>query len=124
MRNEDDDERRELVRRSYAEIKAARKEPAEAVMGELRPDGGIPLTTGRSKETLLDEMFNKQLFHNDPAPTALPSMTDERFHDLDMNEMFLRHVVLEHAVSEAEFASWLAAFIKSKGDATPAGEPS
>ena len=111
-RAEDSDDRRQLLTKSHDEIKRARREPAEAALGEMQPSGGWPIKAGRSRETLVRQLINTQLFHgDDPPPEPLPDMTGDRFADADLNSVLLRQSALELVLSEYEFASWLRGFI-------------
>ena len=88
-----------------SEIKKARKEPAEAVLGEGSPETGWQISGGRTREALLRQIINTQLFHGDDPPAEpLPDMTESPFSDDDMNSVLLRHTASELVIDEFEFA--------------------
>jgi hypothetical protein len=111
-RAESSEDRRERLTSSQAEVKKARKEPAEAVLGTGSPESGWGISAGRTREKVLRQLINTQLFHGDDAPDeALPDMTEAEFADDDMNLVLLRHTAIELVITEYEFACWLRAFI-------------
>ena len=116
IRYEDEPDRGENLIKSRESIRQARKESADAVL-TTDEQGRFILSPGRTSEELLDEIFNKQLFHTDPKAGGeklpLPNMRAS-FSDNNVTEVIDRQNLLAYIFDEFEYAVWVSGFAQSK----------
>jgi len=106
-------ERRDRLAAAYAEQKRGRQEPVEATVSLVPGKDGWPIQKGRTREALLKQLINTQLFHGDTPPAdALPDMKGSAFTDDELSLTLLRKEAITMALGEAAFAWWLKGFIE------------